>query len=243
MLLINLAHLCQFTLTINHNKNFTTLAHLKRIVARSLLNWSTISTAVEQKNTPSAQGTRTGHREARAHRGRHPPHVDTERRESQQQQEREQTCKPHENQAAVGRRSNNSAGCPEDSGNSGRRRYRCSDSGGERSPGVGLRRRASLGGWLQRRRDTRGRRGAPPPAQQRASTQVHSERSMCSNPQQTRGTTVASDERRDTTALPEGTSVGRTAAAASILRHGRDLVEAWWAPTVSVGVGGGSLAA
>jgi hypothetical protein len=36
--------------------------------------------------------------------------------------------------------------------------------------------------------------------------------------------------------------VGRTAATVSILRHGRDLVVAWWAPTV-VGVGGGCPAA
>ena len=79
------------------------LAHLKMIVVRSLLNWSIISTAVEQKNTPITQGTRTEHGEAGAHRWRHPPHVDTERREPQQQQEREQTCRPHANQAAVGK--------------------------------------------------------------------------------------------------------------------------------------------
>jgi hypothetical protein len=36
--------------------------------------------------------------------------------------------------------------------------------------------------------------------------------------------------------------VGRTATAVSILRHDRDLLVAWWAPTV-VGVGGGSPAA
>jgi len=69
---------------------------------------------------------------------------------------------------------------------------------------------------------------------ERAHKYTVSERSMCSNPQQTRGTTVASDERRGTTALPEGTSAGRTAAAASILRHGGDLVVAWWAPAVAV---------
>jgi len=61
------------------------------------------TTAVEQKHTPSTQGTRTEHGEAGAHRGRHPPHVDTQRREPQQQQEREQTCRPQANQAAVGK--------------------------------------------------------------------------------------------------------------------------------------------
>lgn len=206
------------------------LAHLKRIVVRSLLNWSIISTAAEQKNTTSTQGTRTEHGEAGC---RSLPW------------ETSTPCRHRTPRApaAAGARANlqttrESSGCGEGDRTtqlvaqriliSGSRRYRCSGSGGGRSRGVRLRRQASPGGWLRRRRDTRGRRGVPPPAQQRASTQVHSERSMCSNLQQTRGTKVASDERRGTTALPEGTSAGRTAAAASILRHGGDLVVAWW---------------